>query len=168
MLINIKNLIDDAKCYEMVRQLRWADGIKCPHCDNEEINKRGKDETEPHRQRYECKRCGRNFDDLTNTVFKGHLQPLRVWMLCLYFMGLNLSNYQISQELDINKDDAQKMTRQLREGIVMRKPVVELSGEVECEEVYIVAGHKGHPEAVQKKGVKAEEIDLKEQEEEAH
>jgi hypothetical protein len=30
-----------------------------------------------------------------------------------------------------------------------------LEGEVECDEVYIVAGHKGHPAAVQKKGVKA-------------
>ena len=26
-----------------------------------------------------------------------------------------------------------------------------LSGEVECDEVYIVAGHKGNPEAVKKK-----------------
>jgi hypothetical protein len=35
---------------------------------------------------------------------------------------------------------------------VLRKPEVTLSGEVECDEVYIVAGHKGHPEAVRKKG----------------
>ena len=27
-----------------------------------------------------------------------------------------------------------------------------LSGEVECDEVYVVAGHQGHPEAVKKKG----------------
>jgi hypothetical protein len=25
-----------------------------------------------------------------------------------------------------------------------------LEGEVECDEVYVVAGHKGHPEAVKK------------------
>ena len=57
-------------------------------------------------------------------------------MLCLYFMGLNLSNEQIAHELDLNSDDAQKMTTQLREGIVERKPKVTLSGEVECDEVY--------------------------------
>jgi hypothetical protein len=28
-------------------------------------------------------------------VLAGHHQPLRVWVLCLYFMGLNLSNRQI-------------------------------------------------------------------------
>ena len=54
-------------------------------------------------------------------------------MLCLYFLGLNLSNEQIAHELDLNSDDAQKMTTQLREGIVERKPEVMLSGEVECK-----------------------------------
>ena len=41
------------------------------------------------------------FDDLTGTVLAGHHQPLRVWVLCLYFMGLNLSNRQIAKELDL-------------------------------------------------------------------
>jgi hypothetical protein len=67
-------------------------------------------------------------------------------------MGLNLSNEQIGHELNLDPDDAQKMTSQLREGIVQRKPVEILSGEVECDEVYVVAGHKGHPEAVKKNG----------------
>jgi len=44
-------------------------------------------------------------DDLTDTVLAGHHQPLSTWILCLYFMGLNLSNAQIAQELDLNKDD---------------------------------------------------------------
>ena len=43
------------------------------------------------------------------------------------------------------------MVQQLRQGIVDRRPEVTLSGEVECDEVYVVAGHKGHPEAVEKK-----------------
>ena len=70
-------------------------------------------------------------------------------------MGLNLSNEQIGQELNLDPDDAQVMTTQLREGIVERKPVEVLSGEVECDEVYVVAGHKGHPEAVKKKDAPA-------------
>ena len=83
-------------------------------------------------------------------------------------MGLNLSNQQIAQELNLNKDDVHKMTCQLREGIVAKKPEITLDGEIECDEVYIVAGHKGHPEAVQKKGEKDDVIDSKEREEEAH
>jgi hypothetical protein len=67
-------------------------------------------------------------------------------------MGLNLSNHQIAHELDLNKDDMQQMTSQLRQGIVLKKPAPTLTDEVECDEVYIVAGHKGKPDEVIKKG----------------
>ena len=63
---------------------------------------RGKDETQPHRQRYQYKSCSFHSDDSSDTINACHHQPLRVWILCLYFMGLNLSNEQIAQELDLN------------------------------------------------------------------
>src|SRR5215468_1079111 len=152
VMIHIQSLIDDAKCFETVRLLRWPEGVSCPHCDSFDITKQGRDDTQPERQRYGCQSCERRFDDLTDTIFAGHHQPLRVWVLCLYFMGLNLSNHQIAQELDLNKDDVQQMTSQLRQGIVRKQPIPRLTDEVECDEVYIVAGHKGKPEAVVKKG----------------
>ncbi len=76
-------------------------------------------------------------------------------------MGLNLSNQQIAQELDLDKDVVHDMTTQLRQGIVRSKPEVQLSGDVECDEVYVTAGHKGNPEAVRKKGAKDDVIDSK-------
>ncbi len=82
----------------------------------------GFDDTEPARQRYECHDCDTRFDDLTDTIFAGHHQPLKVWILCLYFMGLNLSNEQMAQELALNGSDVQQMTAQLREGIVKKSP----------------------------------------------
>jgi len=72
------------------------------------------------RQRYECTDCHKRFDDLTDTIFAGHHQPLKVWVLCLYFMGLNLSNEQIAHELDVDLSDVQQMTTQLREGIIKK------------------------------------------------
>src|SRR5206468_9158886 len=59
-------------------------------------------------------------DDLTDTIFAGHHQPLKVWVLCLYFMGLNVSNEQIAHELSINESDAYQMTTALRGGIVKK------------------------------------------------
>jgi len=38
---------------------------------------------------------------------------LRVWILCLYFMGLNLSNEQIGQELDLASKDVQTIGHNL-------------------------------------------------------
>ena len=128
-MIHIQSLIDDAKCFETVRALALARrGAVSPSCESPEITKQGRDDTQPERQRYLCKLCERRFDDLTNTIFAGHHQPLRIWILCLYFMGLNLSNAQIAKELDLNKDDMHQMTSQLRQGIVSKTPVPQLKG----------------------------------------
>jgi transposase-like protein len=159
--LNLTRLLDDSKCYETVRQLRWVAGVCCPKCRSLQVIKRGKDDTQPARQRYQCKGCGAQFDDLTDTIFAGHHQPLRVWILCLYLMGLNLSNRQIAQELDLDEGDVHAMTAQLRQGIVDGKPEVYRSGEVECNEVYVTAGHKGNPEAVRKKGAPDDAIGSK-------
>jgi len=149
-LVILTSLIDDAKCYELVRQHRWPAGVRCPHCDTS-VARHGHDDTQRHRQRYRCKQCQSRFDDLTGTVLAGRHQPLRVWLLCLYFLGLNLSNRQIAHELDLNEDDVQAMTEQVRSGLVAKMPAVRLEGTVEADEVYVVAGHKGNPAAVAKK-----------------
>jgi transposase-like protein len=163
-MINLQSLMDDAKCFATVRDMRWPNGVTCPHCESPEITKQGHDDTQPERQRYWCKSCERRFDDLTDTIFAGHHQPLRVWILCSYLMGLNLSNAQIAHELDLNKDDTYHMTTQLRQGIVSKQPSRTLSGEVECDEVYIVAGHKGQAEEVAKKGALGDDGDSRESE----
>ncbi len=31
-LINLSGLIDDAKCFALVRQHRWPEGVRCPVC----------------------------------------------------------------------------------------------------------------------------------------
>src|SRR5918996_3976388 len=147
-MITLTSLIDDAKCYELIRHHRWPEGIRCTRCSSAAVIRHGHDETQRYRQRYRCKDCGARFDDLTGTVLAGHHQPLRVWVLCLYFMGLNLSNRQIAKELDLSESDVQAMAEQLRQGLVERHPEARLDGAVEIDEVYVVAGHKGNPAAV--------------------
>ena len=151
-LVNLSSLIDDAKCFELVRQHRWPEGVRCPRCGEARVARDGRDDTQPDRRRYRCAACGARFDDLTGTVLAGHPQPLRVWVLCLYLMGLNLSNRQIAEELGLSGSDAQLMTEQLRRGLAARTPAATLEGEVEIDEVYVVAGHKGQPAAVAKGG----------------
>jgi len=115
-LINLASLIDDAKCFELIRHHRWPNGVRCVKCCGGSVARYGRDDTQRHRQRYRCKDCDARFDDLSGTVLAGHHQPLRVWVLCLYFMGLNLSNTQIAKELGLNEDDAHAMATHLREG----------------------------------------------------
>ena len=56
-MVNIQDLFDDARCYQTIREMRWPDGVTCPRCSSDSVIKNGRDETEPHRQRYECKAC---------------------------------------------------------------------------------------------------------------
>ena len=155
-MVNIRDLIDDAKCFQTVRDMRWADLGTCPHCSSESVIRDGRDDTQAHRQRYTCHGCRKRFDDLTGTIFAGRHEPLRTWIICLYFMGLNLSTLQIAKELDMDRNDVQAMVQLLRQGVVDRRPAVVLDGEVECDEVYVVAGHKGNPVAVKKKAGSAD------------
>jgi len=174
-LVNLSGLKNDAKCFAFVRQQRWPHGVHCPRCGSPAVVRNGCDDTQPARQRYRCKACASRFDDLTGLdaalrhlppgdryamVLAGHHQSLRVWVLCLYFMGLNLSNRQIAKELGFCGSDVQAMTEQLRCGLVAKAPEVTLEGEVEpdarassgIDEVHVVAGHKGQPDEVAKRG----------------
>src|SRR3954463_1189295 len=141
-LVDLSGLMDDAKCFAFVRQRRWPEGVRCPGCGSDAVIRDGRDDAQPDRQRYRCKACAGRFDDLTGTALAGRHQPLRVWVLCLYFMGLSPSDVQAMTE----------QLRQLRQGLVATAPDVELAGEVEIDEVYVVAGHKGQPAAVAKRG----------------
>ena len=153
-LVNLSALIDDARCFALVRQQRWPEGVRCPACGSGSVVRDGFDETRPHRQRCRCKACAGRFDDLTGTVLAGHHQPLRVWVLCLYLMGLNLSTRRIARELGLDGSDVQAMTEALRGGLVAKAPPVRLEGEVEIDEVYVVAGHKGDAAEVAERGVR--------------
>ncbi len=104
-LVNLSGLMDDAKCFAFVRQHRWPEGMHCLRCGSPVVVRDGCDDTQPARQRYQCKACAGRFDDLTGTVLAGHHQLLRVWVLCLYFMGLHLSNRQIAGELGLAVSD---------------------------------------------------------------
>ena len=123
MLVNIQTLIDDAKCYEVVRQLRWPTGVQMSGLWQllRYRETRAPHPSGPIANGMSARTCGRQFDDLSGTIFEGHHQPLRVWVLCLYFMGLNLSNEQIAAELEVDADTVQVMATQLREGVVVKK-----------------------------------------------
>ena len=70
MQVNIRNLIDDVQCYQTVRDLRWPDGIACPSCQSKEVIKRGFDDKELARQRYECHDGDQRFDAPGSSIFK--------------------------------------------------------------------------------------------------
>jgi len=132
----------DEACYNLLREIRWENGVCCPRCNSHQIVKDGFHETHAHRQTYGCKSCDCDFDDLTGTIFSGSKKTLKVWILCLYLMGLNLSNLQISKELDITEPTAQRMTELLRKGIVKKNLIYNLRAKLRPMKFMLSVGTK--------------------------
>src|SRR4051812_12379762 len=108
-MVNIRDLIDDAKCSQTVRDMRWPDLVTCPRCSSESVITHGRGDTHAHRRRYTCHGCRKRLDDLAGTIFAGRHQRLRTWIICLDSMGLDLSTLQIAEELDMDRNDVQAM-----------------------------------------------------------
>lgn len=157
MIFSITDVMSDEACYEHLRKLRWPEGILCAHCNSSNCIETGPASKKSPKLRYRCQDCNRNFNDLTNTIFRSSHVNLKNWMCCLYLMGLNISNSQIAQEIGVSEKTAYLMCEKLRKKLFENRPTPKLSGEVELDEVYIVSGHKGHPEAVKKKEDLAED-----------
>ena len=115
-MCRLNNLIDEGKCYEEVRRIRWPNGGCCPACTSNKIAQRGRNHRQQECRRYTCKNCGKRFDDLTGTVFMGRHQPWSVWFADLYLMGLNGSNRPMAEESNLNESDGQAMAEALRGG----------------------------------------------------
>lgn len=152
MDLNILDLIDEAKCYEYLRKSRWSEEVRCIRCGSIEVNCNGHVTGHPYCQKYKCRACKKCFNDKTGTIFSGSHQLLKVWVLLMYFIALNLSNRQISLELNLGEKTCRKMAEQIRKGITCNQEEPILSEEVEIDEVYIVAGHKGQPQKVKEAG----------------
>jgi hypothetical protein len=67
-------------------------------------------------------------------------------------MGRNLSHHQRAQALARHAADGHQLPCQVRQGLVAQKSTATVSGEVACDEVYLVAGPKGKPAAVANRG----------------
>ena len=130
MNINILDLVTKESCYDFLREVRWSEGLYCPHCQGKDVIHNGPSSHDHLIHRYECKNCKKGFNDLSETIFADSKKDLRVWLLALYFLGLNLSTRQIAQELDMTEKSAQRMCEKLRAGIVKKNLIYRLAAQL--------------------------------------
>ncbi|CAA6802685.1 MAG: Unknown protein, partial [uncultured Thiotrichaceae bacterium] len=41
-MLKFHDLLDNAKCYEQLRELRWPEGICCPRCGSDNVTRQGR------------------------------------------------------------------------------------------------------------------------------
>ncbi|KXA99200.1 hypothetical protein AKJ42_03575 [candidate division MSBL1 archaeon SCGC-AAA261C02] len=131
----------ERKCLEVLREVRWVDGVFCPHCRSEEVDKFGKGPKE-HVQRYRCNSCNRCFNDLTGTVFERTKMKIKEWIYTGKRLLEGASMNRISKELGRSFEAIMRI-RDLATNELARKILVELKGEIEVDETYESAGQKG-------------------------
>jgi len=147
----IPYLQDDQKAADYLRQLRWPDGITCPHCGSDAVEPR--ERCDNGLQRFNCVPCAARlgqqfamFTDWTGSIFEeSKLRPFE-WLLVMGLWQLKLNATEIAAAADIQERTAQRCINLLDGGIYETyhlDPTRQLAHQVEADECYQSAGSKG-------------------------
>jgi transposase-like protein len=122
--VGVKAQLDETSSYEILRALRWPNGIVCPYCEQMRVTTHTKSIRTP-RRRYLCIGCRRTFTDLTGTPFAHTNLPLSVWLLSLRLIGEGVATSELAKALDVKWDTAVHLQRRLamplsRPGLIRR------------------------------------------------
>lgn len=139
--LNAPHFHDETKAREYLEEIRWANGIVCPHCgvvgDHYRLN------GEAHRTGLlKCKDCRQQFSVTVGTLFERSKIPLHKWLLATFLMCSSkkgISSHQLHRILGVTYKTAWFMTHRLREA--MKDPAVkrQMGGggsTVEADETY--------------------------------
>jgi transposase-like protein len=140
---------------ESVVNIRFKDGLFCPHCGDTVITKRGK--TATGKQRYLCKACNHTFTDTTNTTLQYTKKHLHVWLKYIECMANQYSVRKSARICGISIPTSfnwrHKILDSLRNRYFNKRP--KLSGIIEADETYFHLSFKGNKELEKVAGRKA-------------
>jgi len=110
MLAELLNLfVCEASAARLLREVRWAEGIRCPYCSSEAIIRWAW-----YRHAYRCKACRRTFNDKTGTIFSYSRIPLNEWLFLRYLLGcLHISIPKASRELERSYEAVYRSARKI-------------------------------------------------------
>lgn len=124
---------DKQNAIDFIVSLRWLDGVKCPHCQSDNL---GYVKT---RFIWQCKDCKKQFSVKVGTIFEDSPIGLDKW-LCAIWMIANakngISSMELHRALGVTQKSAWFMLHRIR--LAMQNGSVEkLSGHVEVDETYV-------------------------------
>ena len=108
----MKAQFSEARCYEMLRRVRWPQGVVCPFCARRRVTPHSKSATTP-RRRYLCLGCRRTFTDLTATPLAHTHLRMSTWFLLLRLLGEERSTAELAKALGVKWDTAAHLKRRL-------------------------------------------------------
>jgi transposase-like protein len=129
----IEQFGSEDKCREVLAEIRWPDGTKCPRCQGE------RHAFDSKRWVYDCQSCGYQFSVLAGTIFHDSKLPLRKWFLAVLLMveaKKGVSANQLKRTLGISYKTAWYLCHRIRAAMRDAYPV-SLKGIVEIDETFV-------------------------------
>jgi transposase-like protein len=122
-------------CTTFMAQLRWPDGVTCPHCQGKAVSYLST------RYKWKCmnKECHKQFSVKVGTIMEDSPIGLDKWLAAIWMIANaknGVSSYEIHRALDITQKSAWFLLHRIR--LAMQTGTFQkLSGEVEVDETYI-------------------------------
>jgi transposase-like protein len=137
-------LPDEEDCAETWRALRWPDGPECVECGSGDVAVQDWDYLGSLR-RYQCRECGRWFNDRSGTFIESSKVRLPVWIYVLREMDKDRSINSIAKDLPHTYKTVHRVATTMREAIYQRREEWRevLTGEVEADDVHLTLGQQG-------------------------
>lgn len=143
-------LSTEADAYQLLEELRWADGVVCPHCASiaqhyflkpaNGTDRKTRTGSKSQRRVWKCRDCRKQFSVLTGTIFHGTRISLRTWLFVVFEMCASKNGVaarEIERKYDLTPKSAWFMVHRIREAM-KREPLAELlAGTVVADETWI-------------------------------
>lgn len=133
----IQYFSDEKVCIQAVAEMRWPDGVKCPHCLT----------TDPYwfetQKRWKCRKCRKQFSVKVESIFEDSPISLTKWLPALWLIvncKNGISSYELSRDLGVTQKSAWFMLQRLRLALKAHdfgKLGGNEGGEVEVDEAFV-------------------------------
>src|SRR5436853_3523487 len=131
----VRRFADLDECHDFMVQMRWPDGVRCPHCKSKEIGGLIKS-----RRIWNCKGCKKQFSVKVGTIFEDSPIGLDKWLPAVWLIvnaKNGVSSCEIARALDVTQKTAWFMGHRIRLALQDDFFGSKLSGEVEVDETFI-------------------------------
>lgn len=139
---------DDEAAKQWFVEMRWPDGVECPHCGSGNIQQGGTHKT----QDYRCRSCRKWFSVKTASVMQGSNLGYQTWLLAIYLMSTSLkgvASMKLHRDLGITQKSAWHLAHRIRE-CWDDDAEMPFTGPVEADETYMGGRRANMPKAKRK------------------